>query len=55
MLLPVAGITALNEADEFAGPPSAVGVGQLEGPQRRGGLLEVGSAGGDLVHEVLNA
>lgn len=31
------------------------GVGQLEGPQEVGGLLEVGSDGVDLVDEVLNA
>lgn len=55
VLLPVAGVTALDEADELPGAPAAVGVGQLEGPERRGGLLEVGAAGGNLVDKVLHA
>ena len=55
MLLPVSGVTTLDVADEFSGPPSAVGVGQLERPESGRGLLEVGAAGGDLVNEVLNA
>jgi hypothetical protein len=34
---------------------SAVGGGQLEGPQEVVGLLELGTAGGDLVDQVLDA
>lgn len=55
VLLPVSGVTTLDVADEFSGPPSAVRVGELEGPEGGRGLLEVGAAGGDLVDEVLNA
>ena len=54
-LLSVSGITALDVADELSGPPAAVGGGELEGPEEGGGLLEVGSAGGELVDEVLHA
>lgn len=39
---------------ELAGTEAAVGVGQLEGPQEVGGLLEVGADGVDLVDEILN-
>ena len=54
-LLSVSGITALDVADELSRPPAAVGVGELEGPEEGGGLLEVGAAGGELVNEVLHA
>ena len=40
---------------ELAGAEATVGVGQLEGPQEVGGLLEVGADGVDLVDQVLNA
>ena len=40
---------------ELAGVEATVGVGQLEGPQEVGGLLEVGADGVDLVDEILNA
>jgi hypothetical protein len=54
-LLSVPGVTALDVADELLGAPAAQGVGQLERPEEGRGLLEVGSAGGDLVDEVLDA
>lgn len=53
-LFSVTGVTALDVADKLLGSPSTVGVGQLEGPQKGGGLLEVGSAGGDFVDEILD-
>lgn len=40
---------------ELPRPPAAGGVGELEGPQEVGGLLEVGAGGDDLVDEILNA
>ena len=55
VLLAVAGVTTLNVVDELPGAPAAVGVRELEGPESRGSLLEVGAAGGDLVNEVLHA
>lgn len=55
MLLPVSGVTTLNVTNELSGPPSAVRVGEFEGPQAGCCLLEVGSAGDDLVNEVLHA
>lgn len=39
---------------EFAGAESTVGVGQLEGPQEVGSLLEVGADGEDLVDQILD-
>lgn len=39
---------------ELAGAEATVGVGQLEGPQEVGGLLEVGADGVDLVDKILN-
>ena len=39
---------------ELACPPAASGVGQLEWPQEVRGLLEVGTGGEDLVHEILD-
>lgn len=53
-LFSVTSVTALDVTDKLLGSPSTVGVGQLEGPQKGGGLLEVGSAGGDFVDEVLD-
>lgn len=52
-LLPVTSVTTLNVADELPGPPATGGVGELEGPERGSGLLEVGTASGNLVDEVL--
>lgn len=40
---------------ELAGTEATVGVGQLEGPQEVGGLLEVGADGVDLVDKILHA
>jgi hypothetical protein len=54
VLLPVSGVTALDVADELSRPPSTGRVGELEGPEVGGSLLEVGSAGSDLVNEVLD-
>lgn len=55
VLLAVASVTALNERDELPGTEATGGVGELEGPQVLGDLLEVGAAGGNLVNEVLHA
>lgn len=52
--LAVTSITTLNEVLELAGPETASGVRQLEGPQELAGCLEVGAGSRDLVHEVLN-
>ena len=52
--LPVAKVTTLDKVLELARPPAAVGVGELEGPEEVGGLLEVGAGGDDLVDEILN-
>lgn len=54
VLLPVSGVTALDVADELLCSPSASGVRELEWPETGGGLLEVGSTGGDLVNKVLD-
>lgn len=54
VLLPVSGVTTLVVTEELSRPPSTSGVGELEGPKVGGSLLEVGSAGGDLVDEVLH-
>jgi transcriptional antiterminator Rof (Rho-off) len=53
-LLAVAGITTLGEVDALV-LEAAQGVGELERPQEVVGLLEVGSAGVDLMNEVLHA
>ena len=55
VLLTVAKVTTLDEVLELAGAEATVGVGQLEGPQEVGGLLEVGADSVDLVDEILNA
>ena len=39
---------------ELAGTESTVGVGELEGPEEVGSLLEVGADGVDLVDEIFN-
>ena len=39
---------------ELAGTESTSGVGELEGPEEVGGLLEVGADGVDLVDKILN-
>jgi len=40
---------------ELTGSKTTVGVGELEGPEEVVGLLEVGTDGGNLVDEILNA
>jgi len=55
LLLAVAEVTTLNEVLELARAEAAGGVGQLEGPQEVGSLLEVGADGVDLVDEILHA
>lgn len=55
VLLTVAKVTTLDEVLELAGVEATVGVGQLEGPQEVGGLLEVGANSVDLVDEILHA
>lgn len=54
VLLAVAKVTTLDEVLELAGTEAAVGVGELEGPQEVGGLLEVGANSVDLVDEILD-
>jgi hypothetical protein len=54
VLLPVSSVTSLDVTEELARPPTTVRVGQLEWPESSGGLLEVGSTGGELVDEVLH-
>lgn len=54
VLLAVTQVTTLNEVLELAGVEATSGVGQLEGPQEVGGLLEVGADGEDLVDQILD-
>jgi hypothetical protein len=53
--LTVTEISSLNEVLELPGTEATGRVGELEGPQEVGGLLEVGADSVDLVDEVLNA
>jgi len=53
-LLAVTKVTTLDEVLELAGTEAASGVGELEGPEEVGGLLEVGADSVDLVDEILN-
>lgn len=55
MLLTVAKVTTLDVVLELAGTEATSGVGELEGPEEVGGLLEVGANGVDLVDQVLHA
>lgn len=55
VLLTVTKVTTLDEVLELAGVEATVGVGQLEGPQEVGGLLEVGANSVDLMDEILHA
>ena len=55
MLLTVAKVTTLDVVLELAGAEATSGVGELEGPEEVGGLLEVGANGVDLVDQVLHA
>lgn len=54
-ILTVAKVTTLDEVLELAGTEATSGVGELEGPQEVGDLLEVGADRVDLVDEILNA
>lgn len=54
VLLTVTGITTLDEVPELPSMEATSGVGELEGPQEVGGLLEVGANGVDLVDEILD-
>jgi hypothetical protein len=53
--LAVARVTTLDEVQGLLDRETTGGVGQLEGPQEVGGLLEVGADGVDLVDEILHA
>ena len=53
--LAVTRVTTLDEVQGLLGRVTTGGVGQLEGPQEVGGLLEVGADGVDLVDEILHA
>jgi len=53
--LAVTRVTALDEVQGLLDRETTVGVGQLEGPQEVGGLLEVGSDGVNLVDKILHA
>jgi hypothetical protein len=53
-LLAVTKVTTLDEVLELAGAETTSGVGELEGPEEVGGLLEVGANSEDLVDEILN-
>jgi hypothetical protein len=53
-LLAVTKVTTLDEVLELAGTETTSGVGELEGPEEVGGLLEVGANSEDLVDEILN-
>lgn len=55
VVLAVTSVTTLNEVVELARVETTVGVGELEGPEEVGGLLEVGADGVDLVDKILNA
>jgi len=54
VLASVTGVTSLDEVGELSVGPSTVGVGELEGVKEGGGGLEVGSAGDQLVDQVLD-
>ena len=53
-VLAIAVVTALHKVSKLVLPATIGGV-QLEGPQKVGNGLEVGTNGEDLVHEVLHA
>jgi len=52
-LLTVTKVTTIGEVVGLL-PPAAIRVVQLEGPQKVGGLLELGTDGVDLVDHILN-
>ena len=53
-VLPAAKVTTFDKVVGLL-PPSTGGGVQLEGPQKVGGVLEVGTDSDDLVDEILNA
>lgn len=53
VVLSVTKVTTLDEVLKLSGSETAVGVGELEGPQKVVNLLEVGANGVDLVDQVL--
>lgn len=55
MVLAIAGVTTLDEMEELALMEATVGIGELEGPQKVVGLLEVWADGVDLVDQILRA
>lgn len=54
LVLTVAEITAFDEMLELAGTEATGGVAQLKGPEKIGGLLEIGADGIDLVDEIFH-
>ena len=54
LVLPVAEVTTLNKVVGLLSP-STSGVVQLEGPQKVGGVLEVGADSQNLVNQILHA
>lgn len=55
VLLTVTDIATFNVVLELAGSETTSGVGELEGPQEVGGLLEVGADRVDLMNQILHA
>jgi len=55
VLLTVTSVTTLDEVAELASVETTSRVGELEGPQEVGSLLEVGANSVDLVDKILNA
>ena len=54
MILSATEVTAFDEVVSLLAPSSGRGV-QFEGPQKVGHILEVGSNGGDLMNQILDA
>ena len=52
---PITKVTTLYIVLEFPCPPTASGIGELEGPKEVAGLLEIGTSGNNFVDEILNA
>jgi len=53
--LAITGVATLDEVEELAFVEATVGVGELEGPQKVVGLLEVWADGVDLMNQILRA
>jgi len=54
LVFTVTKITTLDKMSELAGPKAPSWVGELEWPEKVGGLLEVGTDGEDLVYQIFN-